>query len=147
MTRYEIATKKVPATVKPRNRGTLRKCELWKIGKDGITQGTVCYLKSLDKFETSNKYSPMGIKLVAEVPCDFHLPLRGPLLLKLDEDEFRIFISCVKQDYESPKKDTELSGTISPSPVADTLTPAERGYLRRVKFDKLSAGSKNQPLE
>jgi hypothetical protein len=140
MGRYDIALKRCPEPL-PIKKGSLRKCELWKIRENVVSQGAVCYLKSIDKFENKEKYrTPYSVKLTAQVPRDFHIPLRGPLLLKLDGEEYRLLISEVKQDYARTRSDVKLSGDINFSP--NMLSPEERRNLRRQQFDRLSADSK-----
>jgi len=106
-----------------------------------MSQGAVCYLKSIDKFENKEKYQvPHSISLTAQVPCDFHIPLKGPLLLKLGGEEYHLMVSEVKQDYTNSKVDVKLSGLVRP--ISNRLSPQERRDLIHQQFDRLSADSK-----
>jgi hypothetical protein len=150
MNRYDIAKGKKSLMIpveRTATQGTLRKCEMWKNKEDGAVQGAVCYLKFLCKFEEKEKYlsSPYSIRITAQVPCDFHIPLKGQILMKLDGEEFRITILEIKQDYVNPKIDVEIYGMLSI--IANALTPAERKELRSQNFERLSVASKYQSLQ
>jgi hypothetical protein len=146
MNRYEIA-KKMPAPItKARKNCSLRKCELWKLDEQGTVQGAVCYLSSLEKFESTDRYrSPYSIKISAQVPGDFHLPLKGQILMKLDGEEYHLTILELKQNYGKSKSVIELSASLKLT--GDNLTPIERRNLKEQKFALLSTFSKQQRLQ
>lgn len=150
MSRYDIALNKISEKkVSPTSDDVdlykkSKRCELWKIKEDGMTQGAVCHLKFLNKFENPQKYGqPFCIKLKIKVPCEFHIPLSGELLLKLDGEEYPLIIREVKQDYTNPKKISELSGILKSS--LNPRTPQERRDLRDHNIAKLLEDSKHQP--